>query len=118
MFFSPLSRPLQWLLSRFASLSASFSSSPTALSALFSAALRAFERFAAELSATSLSPRVMLAYGHSGSSAAMKYTHNRTMQLDGMLALLGTLNAKGALPAGISRPELLACIAARNADPR
>ena len=33
---------------------------------------------------------------------AQKYSHTRTMQLDGMLSLLATLNTKGALPAGIS----------------
>ena len=34
-----------------------------------------FARFAAELRVTGLVPRVMAAYGHSSSSAAMMYTH-------------------------------------------
>jgi hypothetical protein len=33
---------------------------------------------------------------------AQKYVHTRRIELDGMLALLTTLNAKGALPSGMS----------------
>ena len=33
---------------------------------------------------------------------AMKYNHNRSLQLDGMLSLLNAVNSKGALPAGVS----------------
>ena len=33
---------------------------------------------------------------------AMKYHHTRSLQLDGMLGLLATLNARGPVPAGVS----------------
>ena len=49
-----------------------------------------FERFAAELSTGSLSPRVMLAYGHSGSSAAMMFTHEM-LEAHGLPAPTGLL---------------------------
>ena len=49
-----------------------------------------FERFAAELRSTSLVPRVMLAFGHSGSSAAMMYTH-QLLEAHGVPAPRGLL---------------------------
>ena len=38
------------------------------------------------------------------SELAMKYQHSRQLQFDGMMALLSTFNAKGALPTGVSIP--------------
>jgi len=65
-----------------------------------------FERFAAELSTSSLSPRVMMAYGHSGSSAAMMITHE-------MLEAHGVPAPKGLLPMELLKwyavPSRLTC---------
>ena len=36
------------------------------------------------------------------SEVAQKYSHNRSVQLDGMLSVLSTVNSKGPLPAGVS----------------